>query len=363
MSDEERPAPELQFFDVGEYDDLEASMDFVRDVLFDRTVVNVYGPSGAGKTFIVLHMVCSAALERDVFGKKTEKREALYVGLEGEPNIKVRLKAWCVKNGIQRSPISYALGAFDLADDRCVNQIIERARKKRFDVIIIDTLAMAMVGLDEISGQHVSIVLDALHRIKRETGACVIVIDHTGKNLRAGARGHSSKLGNVDTSIEIQVHNTRIVQRQGKRVELVDPIRPETPRSLVVHKQRDAEGGGGVRFRFTLTKHETDVRNARGERVASLAVDESEHFKEWPEEEDTAQMPTLTTRDSEALEILHALNRRLGRAGPASLDQLQRALKRENWGPKNPAAFRKAWERLKAKLDIDSNGAVESVTP
>ncbi len=346
-----------------EFDTIKPTLDFIPGLLHDSTVAILYGPPGSGKTFLALHLLCSAALGRDVFGNRTEQRNALYIALEGEANIKVRLKAWGAQNGVDSNPIHYWLGKFSFAaeDDADVSALISYMRKHEIKFVVIDTLAMAMSGLDEISGQQVGFVIDALHRIKRATGACVVAIDHTGKNEKAGARGHSSKLGNVDSNIEIVVHNKEARTVGNKTVTVEHPVTMATPRSVVIRKQRDDEGGGAARFRFTLALHETDVLNARGKRMASLALCEAAHFRELPPEEDEAAPADLSPLQQEAAAILARLNAKLGRAGPASEPQFKRELKREQWGPANAASWRSTYRNLRPKLRIDSDGFVTGV--
>jgi RecA-family ATPase len=198
-----------------ELDTLAPSFDFLPDLLHDSTVGMIFGPPGSGKTFFAIHLLCCAALGRVTFGMKPEKRRGLYVGLEGESGIKARVMAWVAANEGDASPIHYAVGGFAIISegDKDVSDLIEYIRNERIEFVVIDTWSLAMSGLDEISGQHMSAGINALHRIKRETGACVVVVAHTGKNEKAGIRGHSSQTGNVDTTIELVVQNKRRVEQ------------------------------------------------------------------------------------------------------------------------------------------------------
>jgi len=352
--EDKMPVDGLLFVSAGEFDTLTPSFDFIPDVAHDGTVVIIYAPPRIGKTFFALHLLCSTALGRTVFGLATEKRHGLYVGLEGEAGIKARIAAWCVQYGVASNPIDYALGRFSLAIEDDVAGLIVRMKRRRIGFVVIDTLSLAMAGLDEIAGQHMSLVIEALHRIKRETGACVVVVAHTGKNEKAGIRGHSSQLGNVDTTIELVAHNKE-TKRVGNKVRIIEhEITLATPRSAVVRKQRDAEGG--KRLNFTLVLRDTPFTDARGATVKRPALCEHEAFPDLPPE--GAPTPKLTKREREAMEILDALNRKLGRSGPANIDQFQRALKREKWGPDNFATWRSVFRNLRQKLDLDSSGAV-----
>jgi hypothetical protein len=69
---------------------------------------------------------------------------------------------------------------------------------------IIDTLAMVTVGVAENDGQEWGAIGEALTLLREANpGGCVIAVHHTGKNLSAGPRGHSSMEGAIDYRIEV----------------------------------------------------------------------------------------------------------------------------------------------------------------
>lgn len=350
------PDEGLLFVSAGEFDSLRSSLDFIPGVFHDATVGIIYGPPGCGKTFFALHLLCSTALGRTLFGLTPEKREGLYVGLEGEAGIKARISAWGAQHGFDANPIDYALGRFSLANEDDIAGLIDRMRRRKIGFVVIDTLSLAMAGLDEIAGQHMSLVIDALHRIKRETGACVVAVAHTGKNEKAGIRGHSSQLGNVDTTIELVVHNRETI-REGNKTRVVEhEVTLATPRSAIVRKQRDAEGG--KRLNFALVLRDTPFTDARGETVKRPALSEHEAFPDLPPEESEVATPAkLNARQRAALDILEALNRKLGRAGPATRDQLKAALRREDWPGQPVANLRGAIRDVLTALE--AKGAIE----
>lgn len=356
---DELPESGLMYVRPGEVDALAPAYDFIPDLLHDGTVAMIYGAPGSGKTFFAIHLLCTTALGLPTFGVTPEKRNGLYIALEGEAGIKARIMAWGAQNDVDSSPIHYALGRFSIAGegDKDVSDLIDYMRRHRIGFVVIDTWSLAMAGLDEISGQHMSAGLDALHRIKRETGACVVAIAHTGKNEKAGIRGHSSQLGNVDTTIELVCHNRETVHEGNKTRIIEHEITLATPRSAIVRKQRDGEGG--KRVHFTLALQNTPFRDARGNVLRRPAVCERDAFPELPADEDDIPQPRpLTARESEAADILARLNRTLGRAGPATMGQFRNALKRAGWGPENSGSWRRAFHDLKNHMETDSNDAV-----
>lgn len=334
----------LTSFAPGEYDSFAPAFDFIPGMMQDMSVAMIYGPPGSGKTFFAIHLLCSAALGQKLFKRTPAIRRGYYIGLEGEAGIKTRIKAWCAHNGIDESPIHYALGSLDILDDDQRAVLIAYIKEHEIQFVVIDTLSRTMTGTDENVAKEMSPVIDALHEIKNATGACVTAITHTGKDVAAGIRGWSGQLGAADTTIEIQA-----ITAPGE-----DP-RPDTPRIARVRKQKDIEPAEPVNF--VLAVHPTDVINARNEPVASLALDEHERFENLDAAPGKAK--PLTTRERKARAILEALTKKLGRAGPPNLDQYRRALKRESWGPEGRESWERAFRRLTERFDLDSNGAIE----
>ncbi|MDY0872830.1 bifunctional DNA primase/polymerase [Dongia rigui] len=148
-------------------------------------------------------------------------------------------------------------------------------------LIVIDTLNQIMAGGAENSAEDMGAVIASLGRIKRETGAAVLVIHHLGKDASKGARGHSSLMGAVDTSLEIK--NS----------------------AVTIEKQRDGETGAKFHFQIETVEIGTD---AKGRPVTS-AVTVPDRGREF--ERETPKAGTSTAKLLEA-----AQNLTLGRAEP-----------------------------------------------
>ena len=98
-------------------------------------------------------------------------------------------------------------------------------------LVVIDTLAKATAGADEISGKDMSIVLDNVDTIQTKTGAHVMLVHHMNAG-GAKVRGHTSIYANVD------------------QVLLVNRDEETKIRTVVLDKQKDDEEG--ARFQFEL---------------------------------------------------------------------------------------------------------------
>jgi hypothetical protein len=152
----------------------------------------LYGDSGSGKSFLALDYALRVAQDANV----------VYVAGEGLAGYPDRLLAW---RNHHRQP----LGGFHLVDeaipmldDLAVMDFIAAVALLKPKLIVIDTLARAMLGGDENSARDMGLFIAACNRIQRETGAAVLVVHHTGKN-RSGERGSSALRGGADSMIEL----------------------------------------------------------------------------------------------------------------------------------------------------------------
>jgi hypothetical protein len=89
-------------------------------------------------------------------------------------------------------------------------------------LIVIDTLARAMKGGDENSAQDMGALMDSVGALSASTGACVLLIHHSGKNKAGGARGSTALLGAIDTEIEID--EEQIKSTKQRDIEMSEPI-------------------------------------------------------------------------------------------------------------------------------------------
>ncbi|HET7348626.1 MAG TPA: AAA family ATPase, partial [Acidobacteriaceae bacterium] len=70
-------------------------------------------------------------------------------------------------------------------------------------LIVIDTLSRAMAGGNENAPDDMGALVRSADRIREATGANLLFIHHSGKDVAKGARGHSILRAAVDTEIEI----------------------------------------------------------------------------------------------------------------------------------------------------------------
>lgn len=172
---------------------------------YRRSLAVLYGPPKKGKTFVAVDLALAVATGRPWMGGPTEAGHVVYCLGEGVAGLSRRLEAWRLHHGCD-GPADLAIlphvpqlhNPVDVAD------FIEAVTPARPALIIIDTLARAIVGVDENASKDMGEVVAQLDRIKEATGACVLVLHHTGKDAARGTRGSSALTGAIDTGVEVR---------------------------------------------------------------------------------------------------------------------------------------------------------------
>lgn len=209
---------------------------FIRGILPNADLATVYGPSGAGKSFIVIDMCAAIARGVPWFGAKTKQGSVAYVVAEGQGGFARRIQAYEEHNDVDMTEhpffaIPDTPSLMSMADVKALCAAINAVGK--FDLIVIDTLSRAIAGHDENDNAVMSLMGKHCQYIKKHTGAMVLLVGHTGKDVNKGMRGSSVTKGNVDAELEVaragdarSVTITKVKDGQGEGVEY--PFRLET---------------------------------------------------------------------------------------------------------------------------------------
>ncbi len=196
----------------------------VKGLLQRRSHAVVYGPPGAGKTFVALDMAYHVASGLPWQDHRVHQGPVLYLAYEGIGGMAKRAAALACRYEDADVPL-FLVGADynlrDAAGRKALGDDMAQLPEKPV-LIVIDTLARAMKGGDENSAQDMGALNDAVSALIEATGACVLLVHHSGKNKASGARGSSALLGAVDT--ELQVDDRQVISRKQRDVELESPL-------------------------------------------------------------------------------------------------------------------------------------------
>lgn len=221
----------------------------VKNWLQSDALIMVHGPSGGGKTFVVLdwclRMASGAA---DWCGLKVKRGDVVYLAGEGHYGLRGRIAAWKAYHNAGALSMWLSKDGCDLNTPagymRAAEQI--RALSQPPSIIVVDTLHRFLLG-DENSAQDAKTMLDACNGLMREFGCSVILVHHTGVSDEAQhrARGSSAWRGALDIEISVVPGKAskpmQIIQRKSKDAEAAKDVFLEL-KSVEIPGWLDEEG-------------------------------------------------------------------------------------------------------------------------
>jgi hypothetical protein len=189
----------------------------------------LYGPSGAGKTFVMLAIAAAIATGRPVFGRAVRPGPVICVSIEGFFGLHSRLQAWKLAHEVaEDDPLEGLIIERDpvfLHNMMWVAAFIGALQARGIDhaaLLTFDTLARNSVGSDEKDNAHRDQILEGLAMIRRRLDCGSLLVHHTGWD-ESRERGGSALGAGLDTKLRLTL----------------GPAGPE----LLVEKQRDAPDG------------------------------------------------------------------------------------------------------------------------
>jgi len=224
----------------------------------------LYGEPGAGKSFLALDWALSIAHGRAWQGRhNVTAGSVLYIAGEGVGGLGKRIKGWEFHHELPGvdCPFYVLPTAVRFREHGDIEKLMRTIDSlgQRFSLIVIDTVARALLGGDENSATDMGMFVDACDAIKRHAGCAVLAVHHSGKDAARGMRGSTSLLGGVDASL-------RAMQDDGLM-------------TIQVEKQKDAEPAGDINLRMvsvgligdqTVVLRETDEQGTPKQRRERL---------------------------------------------------------------------------------------------
>jgi len=213
----------------------------IKGLLQRRSYAELFGQPGEGKTFVALDMAYHVAAGKPWMDRKVHGGVVLYMAYEGVGGMVKRAQALRQKYGDKDVPLYVAGAAFNLREPTGRQEMAALLAElpEKPVLVVVDTFARALMGGDENSAQDVGAFNSAVAALIESTGACVMIIHHSGKNKSAGARGSSALLGAIDTELEVD-HGCVVASKQ-RDVELSEPIGFRL-KAVVVGLDEDGDG-------------------------------------------------------------------------------------------------------------------------
>lgn len=210
LSSTEGEARRSKFYphDESEQDNQPTPQWLLPDLLPDNAIVMMFGDSGSFKSFIALHMAMVLSTGLRKLGYEGEAVDVVYAAGEGPRSIAtLRRPAWKHAHLVE-GPTRFSLindvpmvALPEQVDEFC-KAIDARSLKPR--LVVIDTVARAMTGMNENDARDAGIFVAAIEKIKRQFSCTVLVIHHGGKQSERGARGSSALTAGFDAVLEVK---------------------------------------------------------------------------------------------------------------------------------------------------------------
>lgn len=278
--DEVEPTEERSRWNFLSLDDVESLPPpkwLVPGVLTEGSLAAIYGAPESGKSFLAVDMSMAIAGGIDWHGRQVERGGVLYIAAEGAPGLGKRFRAWKVDRCAQGRRFDLHLMRDDLnlaaEKDGGVRAFVQAVTDELgpLRLIVIDTLNQTAAGADENSAKDMGRYIASMKLLRNATGAAVVVVHHSGKDLSKGMRGSTALLGAMDTTVEVERasdgHSIKVTVKKQKDAERESPMRfnmEEVGDSLVLRPtvMADAQGdfGGAMDPILELARQEANER-------------------------------------------------------------------------------------------------------
>jgi putative DNA primase/helicase len=220
----------------------------IKNWLQSEALIMVHGPSGGGKTFMVLDMVMTIASKGVVnewFGNKARHGTIVYLAGEGHHGLRGRVAAWKQHKGVSELDMWLSRHGLDLNTPMGYQKTSDaiRALPNSPEIIVVDTLHRFLEG-DENSATDAKTMLDSCSALIQEFNCSVVLVHHTGVSSEAQHRGRGSSAWRGALDIEISVipgTTIEIVQRKSKDAEEAAPVFAEL-QSVPINGWFDEDG-------------------------------------------------------------------------------------------------------------------------
>jgi hypothetical protein len=254
--------PLIYAADIDTHEDTDYLID---SYIEERSISLLYAPKDHLKSFVGVDWSMCVASGKPWKGFEVKPGPVVYIAGEGNTGLKRRMKAWCIKHGVDISDLKLALSTMPMQvlDKDDLLQWVEHIRTvtdafnetPRF--LVIDTLATNFGPGEENSPTDMARFLAQLKiYIQAEFNCTILVVHHSGKDKDKGARGGSAIEGNADSVFYIE--------RDGD---------PEDQRIKLVCKHiKDAERPPPMMLKAAVV--ELGIQDKSGIDITSLVLDQ-----------------------------------------------------------------------------------------
>ena len=219
------PNEDVEFADYDEMEMNDTPPEWIIDRVIEKgSVASLYAEPKAGKSFVGISMMLSIASGKDWYGYEVNKKSGvLYLCGEGEKSIFKRILAW-EKNfmdeygSLRGAKFRVSKRPVRILDDTNYEKLLKKAHEVKKELgslglIVIDTLQRNFGSGDENSTSDMNLFIQRIDRLKFETGACVMLVHHTG---HAGSKSNGMKRGRGSSVLPASLDSEFFIERTDK---------------------------------------------------------------------------------------------------------------------------------------------------
>lgn len=182
----ESASPALRLYTVDELVTLPPPRWLIHRLFAEGAFVLLYGPTGIGKSFLLLDWGLSIATGRPWFGRPSLKGNVLFVAAENGFMSGRRAKAWGAARGVRKLDGAWFLPEpVQLAEADRRLELLHAVDRVKARVVIIDPLTDCSVGLDENLARDQSRIVSTVRALGHlRSRPAVILAHHTGVSTK-----------------------------------------------------------------------------------------------------------------------------------------------------------------------------------
>jgi hypothetical protein len=253
--------PRVKLVNISQLANMPPPTFLIQDAITENGLSMLWGRSGSLKSFAALDQALCVATGLDWHGKPVKKGRVVYLAAEGARGLATRAMGWmktrgrdCPEPDFQIIPHGLALTT--LADLDALISALSSGSK--ITLIVIDTLSRTFGKGNPNQPADMNSFVEAVEKLREDTGAHVMVIHHAGKDAANGEVGNEGLRNACDTIF--------YVKRSTNDLELIN----EAPRG----KQKDFDELKAIHltpvkihFEQNGTERSTLILNLRGDDV------------------------------------------------------------------------------------------------
>ena len=206
VSETPEASDSFKLYTLDELADLKPPAFMIEGVLVENGLSLFWAGSDNYKTFVAIDIGMHVATSKEWLGRKVAGGPVVYVAAEDESGVIMRMLGWRATKGrdFAKPDITVMRDGMTLVGpdaDKLIASIVRLPARPK--LVIIDTVAATFGGGNEDKTNDMNAYVIAANKIRRATGAAVLVIHHTGRNTEQ-ERGNVSLRAGCDTIFTVK---------------------------------------------------------------------------------------------------------------------------------------------------------------